>query len=72
MLKSVSKKGQETYNGRPNRITPDFSTENMKAKGFHDKNKFTQYLSINIAHQRIIKGKFQHKEGNYTLEKARM
>ena len=39
-------------------------------KIFHDKTKFTQYLSTNPALQRIIKGKFQHKEGNYTLEKA--
>jgi hypothetical protein len=40
-------------------------------KIFHDINKFTQYLSINPALQRIIDGKLQHKEGNYTLEKAR-
>jgi hypothetical protein len=26
---------------------------------------------MNPALQRIIKGKLQHKEGNYTLEKAR-
>jgi hypothetical protein len=38
---------------------------------FHDKTKFTQYLSTNPAHQRIIKGKHQHKDGNCTLEKAR-
>jgi hypothetical protein len=40
-------------------------------KIFHDKIKFTQYLSINLTQQRIIDGKLQHKEGNYTLEKAR-
>ena len=40
-------------------------------KIFHDKTKFTQYLSTNPALQRIIDGKHQHKEGNYTLEKAR-
>jgi hypothetical protein len=40
-------------------------------KVLHDKNKFTQYLSMNPALQRIIKGKHQHKDGNYTLEKAR-
>ena len=40
-------------------------------KIFHDKNKFTQYLSTNPALQCIIDGKYQHKEGNYTLEKAR-
>jgi hypothetical protein len=28
-------------------------------------------VSINPALQRIIDGKHQHKEGNYTLEKAR-
>jgi hypothetical protein len=38
---------------------------------FHEKNKFTQYLSTNPAIQRIIKGKLQPKEGNYALEKAR-
>jgi hypothetical protein len=40
-------------------------------KVLHDKTKFTQYLSINPALQRIIKGKHQHKYGNYALEKAR-
>ena len=42
-----------------------------ETKIFHGKTKFTQYLSINPALQRIIDGKHQHKEGNYTLEKAR-
>jgi hypothetical protein len=42
-----------------------------KKKVFHDKTKFTQYLSINPALQIIIKGKLQHKEGNYAPEKAR-
>jgi hypothetical protein len=37
----------------------------------HDKTKFTQYLSTNPALQRIIDGKLQHNEGNYTLEKTR-
>ena len=32
------------------------------------KNKFTQYFSTNLALQRIIDGKYEHKEGNYTLE----
>jgi hypothetical protein len=36
---------------------------------FHDKTKFTQYLSTKPALQRIIKGKYQHKDRNYTLEK---
>jgi hypothetical protein len=38
---------------------------------FYNKTKFTQYLSINPALQRIINGKLQHKEGNYSLEIAR-
>jgi hypothetical protein len=42
-----------------------------ETKVFHDKTKFTQHLSMNPALQRIIKGKLQHKEGNYTLEKAK-
>jgi hypothetical protein len=42
-----------------------------ETKVFHDKTKFTQYLSINPALQRVIKRKLQHKDGNYTLEKAR-
>jgi hypothetical protein len=37
----------------------------------HDKTKFTQYLSSNPTLQRIIDGKVQHKEGTYTLDKAR-
>ena len=40
-------------------------------KVFHDKNKFTQYLSTNPALQRIMNGKYQQREGNYTREKAR-
>ena len=31
---------------------------------FHDKTKFTQYLSTNPALQRIIRGKHQYKEEN--------
>jgi hypothetical protein len=42
-----------------------------ETKIFHDKIKFTQYLFINPTLQRIIDGKVQHKEGNYTLEKAK-
>jgi hypothetical protein len=41
-----------------------------ESKVSNDKTKFTQYLSTNSALQRIIKGKLQHKEGNYILEKA--
>jgi hypothetical protein len=36
-------------------------------KIFHDKTKFIQYLSTNPVLQRIIKGKPQHKERNYTI-----
>jgi hypothetical protein len=42
-----------------------------ETKIFHDRTKFTQYLSTNSALQKMIDGKLQHKEGNYTLEKAR-
>jgi hypothetical protein len=42
-----------------------------ETKVFHVKTKFTQYLSTNTALQRILKGKHQHKDGKYTLEKAR-
>jgi hypothetical protein len=46
-------------------------TVDGETKIFHDKTKFTQYLSTNPALQRIIKGKHQYKNRNYTLEKAR-
>ena len=46
-------------------------TINGETKVFHDKTKFTQYLFTNPALQRIITGKHQYKDGNYTLEKAR-
>ena len=105
ILKAVRGKGQVTYNGRPIRITPDFSPETMKArrswtdviqtlrehkcqprllypaklsitidgetKVFHDKTKFTHYLSTNPALQRIITEKNQYKNGNNALEKTR-
>jgi spore coat polysaccharide biosynthesis protein SpsF (cytidylyltransferase family) len=32
LLNAVRKKGQVRYKGRPNRITPDFSPETMKAR----------------------------------------
>ena len=34
ILKAVREKGQVTYKGRPIRITPDFSSETMKARRF--------------------------------------
>jgi hypothetical protein len=40
-------------------------------KVFHDKTKYTQYLSTNPGLQRIIKGKLQHKKANDSLKKAR-
>jgi hypothetical protein len=43
----------------------------VKTKVFYDKTKSTQYLSMYPALQRIITGKHQHKDRNYTLEKAR-
>ena len=42
-----------------------------ETKVFHDKTKFTYYLSTNPAFQRIITEKNQHKDRNYVLEKAR-
>jgi hypothetical protein len=39
-------------------------TIDKENKVFHDKTKFTQYLSMNPALQRIIKGKHQHKDKN--------
>jgi hypothetical protein len=42
-----------------------------ETKVSHDKTKFTQYLSMNPSLKRIIKGKLQNKEGNYSLKKAR-
>jgi hypothetical protein len=46
-------------------------TTDGENKIFHDKTKLTQYLSTNPTIQRIIKGRRQHKEGSYALEKAR-
>jgi hypothetical protein len=45
-------------------------TIDEETKVFQDKIRFKQYLSTNPALQRIIE-KSQHKEGNYTQEKAR-
>jgi hypothetical protein len=47
------------------------NTIDGEAKVFHDKTKFIQYLSANPALQRVIKGKHQHKDRNYILEKSR-
>ena len=42
-----------------------------ETKVFHDKTKFTHYLSTNPALQRIITEKNQYKNGNNALEKPR-
>jgi hypothetical protein len=47
-------------------ITIDGETE-----VFYGKTKFRKHLSTNPAIQMIIKGKHQHKDRNYTLEKTR-
>jgi hypothetical protein len=47
-------------------ITIDIETNTL-----HDQTKYIQYLSTNPAIQRIVDGKHQHKEGDYTLKKAR-
>ena len=46
------------------------NTIDGETKVFHDKTKFA-HLSMNRALQRIKIGKHQHKDGNYTIEKAR-
>jgi hypothetical protein len=42
-----------------------------KTKLFHDKTNFKHYLSIKPDLQRIIEGKLQHKEENYTHRKKK-
>ena len=42
-----------------------------ETKVFHDKTKFTQYLSTNPALQRIITEKKQYTDGNHALEQPR-
>jgi hypothetical protein len=42
-----------------------------ETKVFHDKTKFTHYLSMNHTLQRIITERKQCKEANHPLEKAR-
>ena len=58
---------------QPRLLYPDKLTITIdgETKVFHDKTKFTYYLSTNPALQRIIKGKLQHKKRNYAPEKAR-
>jgi hypothetical protein len=45
-------------------------TIHSEIKLFHDKAKFTHYLSTKPALQRIITGK-KYKDGNHALEKTR-
>jgi hypothetical protein len=40
-------------------------------KVFHNKTKFTDYLSTNLALQRITEKKKQYKDRSHALEKAR-
>jgi hypothetical protein len=47
------------------------STINGETKVCHNRTKLTQYLSMNTALQKIIKGKLQQKNRNYALEKSR-
>jgi hypothetical protein len=42
-----------------------------ETKAFHDKTKFTHYISTNPALQRKITEKIQYKYRNHVLEKAR-
>jgi hypothetical protein len=42
-----------------------------KPRYYMKKNKFKQYHSTKPAQQRIIKGKYQYKEGNYIFKNAR-
>jgi len=61
------------YKCQPRLLYPAKLSINIdgETKIFHDKTKFTQYLSTNPALQRIIDGKLLHKQGNYTVQKAR-
>jgi hypothetical protein len=43
----------------------------QKEQDIQDKTKFKQHLSSIQALQRIVEGKLQHKEGNYTQENTR-
>jgi hypothetical protein len=69
ILKAVKEKGQVAYKGRP--IRKLSITIDREAKIFHDKAKFTEYLSTNPAAQMITDGKCQHREGKVLPRKAR-
>jgi hypothetical protein len=80
ILKAAREKGQVTYKGRSIRITPDFSTETMKARrGWSEVMQtlrehkcqprllYPAKLSINPALQRILEGKLQHQRKDKLL-----
>jgi hypothetical protein len=46
-------------------------TVDGETKVVHDKTKFTHYLSMNLAFQRIRTVKNQYKDRNHVLEKER-
>jgi hypothetical protein len=48
-----------------------WNNKKPSTKVFHNKTKFTHYLSTNPALQRIITEKYQYKDRNHALEKAR-
>jgi hypothetical protein len=52
----------------PAKLSNNIDGEN---KIFQGKTKFKQYLSTNSALQRILDGKFQHKEDTCTKERKR-
>jgi hypothetical protein len=52
----------------PTKLSITLDGEN---KIFHDRTKFTHYLSMNPFLQRIITEKNQYKDRNHVLEKAR-
>jgi hypothetical protein len=51
----------------PSKLSSNIDGEN---KVFQDKTKFKQYLSTNLALQKILEGKFQHKEDTFTKERT--
>jgi hypothetical protein len=63
---------EHKYQPRVLYLTKLSITIDRENKIFHDKTKFAQYLTTNPDLQRIIDGNLQHKDRNYTLEKARM
>jgi hypothetical protein len=52
----------------PAKLSINIDEEN---KIFQEKTKFKEYLSTNLALQRILEGKLQHKEDTCTKEKTR-